>query len=163
VRGDRIENEGDLSMQAGLIHKSLRSPALCIAPNLEAGAAVLHWGGNAFDAAVAAGFVEAVIAPHNCGIGGYAATGVGFLGGCREVVALDANAVAPRAATPTMFPVLASRNPDDYGLATETHKRGPLSVAIPGVLGGPDQGSEAARSARRDAGDLGGRVRPDRL
>ena len=126
-------------MQAGPIRKSLRAPALCVAPNAEAaeaGAAVLHWGGNAFDAAVAAGFMEAVIAPHNCGIGGYAATGVGFLAGRREVVALDANAVAPRAATPTMFPVLAARDPGDYRLATRAHKQGALSVAVPGVLGG---------------------------
>jgi gamma-glutamyltranspeptidase/glutathione hydrolase len=126
-------------MQAGPIRKSLRSPALCVAPDreaAEAGAAVLHWGGNAFDAAVAAGFVEAVISPHNCGIGGYAATGVGFLADRREVVALDANAVAPRAATPTMFPVLAAKDPGDYRLGSKAHKQGALSVAVPGVLGG---------------------------
>jgi gamma-glutamyltranspeptidase/glutathione hydrolase len=119
--------------------RSLRAPALCVAPDIraaEAGADILRRGGNAFDAAVAAGFMEAVVAPHNCGIGGYAATGIGFHARTRRVVALNADAIAPHAATPRMFPVLAGREPNDYRLEGQSHKLGPLSVAVPGVLGG---------------------------
>ncbi len=113
--------------------------ALCVATDLaaaEAGAAVLERGGNAFDAAVAAGFVEAVVSPANCGIGGYGATGVGFQAARGHVIALDADAVAPKAAKAGMFPTLPGRDPNDYRLPDDRHKRGPLSVAVPGVLGG---------------------------
>ena len=109
--------------------------ALCVAARRDsagAGAAALRAGGNAFDAIVAAGFMEAVIAPAMCGIGGYAATGVGFLARSNRLVALDANAVAPRAASPTMFPVIPARDPNRYTLpGTSRHRSGPLSVAVP--------------------------------
>jgi len=121
------------------ISKTLRAPALVVTPDrlaAEAGAAMLCQGGNAFDAAVAAGFMEAVVSPANCGIGGYGASGVGYLAREGKVVALDANAVAPRAATPRMFPVMPTRDPNAYRLVDKRHKQGPLSVAVPGVLGG---------------------------
>jgi gamma-glutamyltranspeptidase / glutathione hydrolase len=119
--------------------KSARAKALCVAADVraaEAGAAILRQGGNAFDAAVAAGFVEAVVAPRSCGIGGYAATGIGFVANTGRLVAIDANAVAPRAATPRMFPVVPGQDANDFRLPEKTHKLGPLSVAVPGVLGG---------------------------
>lgn len=124
---------------APLITKTLQAPALCVAPDVRAanaGAEILTLGGNAFDAMVAAGFMEAVIAPQSSGIGGYGATGIGFHAPTRKVVAIDANAVAPRAATPDMFPVLAGANGKPYRLPNSKHKRGPLSVAVPGVLAG---------------------------
>ena len=39
---------------------------------MEAGAEVLIAGGSAIDAAVTCAFVEGVVNPMNCGIGGYA-------------------------------------------------------------------------------------------
>lgn len=119
--------------------KPVRAHAVCVAPDLlaaEAGAELMRRGGNAFDAAVAAGFVEAVVSPYNCGIGGYAASGVGFVAATGRVVALDANAVAPAAAWPTMFPVVPGSDPNGYRLADDRHRHGPLSVAVPGALGG---------------------------
>jgi gamma-glutamyltranspeptidase/glutathione hydrolase len=93
-------------------------------------------GGNAFDAIVAAGFVESVVSPWNSGIGGYGASGVGYVTGSRSVVAVDANAVAPAAATAAMFPVLPTADPNGLKMPDARHRRGPLSVAVPGVLGG---------------------------
>src|SRR4051812_18612514 len=116
-----------------------RAPALCVSArreSAEAGAAALRAGGNAFDAVAAAGFMEAVIAPSMCGIGGYAATGIGYLAKSGRLVALDANAVAPKAATPSMFPTIPGRDPNRYTFPDARHKTGPLSVAVPGVLGG---------------------------
>ena len=119
--------------------KHLAGKGLCIAPDLRAaeiGAEILHRGGNAFDALIAAAFLEAVISPANCGIGGYAATGIAFDAKTGNVVAIDANAVAPAAAMPEMFPVISSPGSFDYKLPNARHRTGALSVAVPGVLAG---------------------------
>lgn len=121
------------------LNKSLTASALCIATDVraaEAGAAILKQGGNAFDAVAAAGFVMAVVAPHQCGIGGYAVTAIGFEAKTKTIVALDANSVAPQAATPDMFPTVVEADSLEYRLTNDKHKRGPLSVAVPGVLAG---------------------------
>ena len=49
-------------------------PGMITAPQpdaVEAGAKVLADGGNAFDAALACAFVQFVVDPHSCGVGGY--------------------------------------------------------------------------------------------
>ncbi len=119
--------------------KQLAAQGLCIAPDARAaviGAEILQRGGNAFDALIAAAFMETVISPSNCGIGGYAATGIAFDAKAAKVVAIDANAVAPAAATAEMFPVISTPGSFDYKLPDGKHKTGALSVAVPGLLAG---------------------------
>ncbi|WP_151448644.1 gamma-glutamyltransferase family protein [Lacisediminimonas profundi] len=86
------------------------------------GLAVLRAGGNAFDAAVAAAAVLAVVSPHECGLGGdllavvhHAKTG--------RTMALNASGRSPAAAT-------VDRYPDGMPLT------GPRSVSVPGMVGG---------------------------
>jgi len=67
-----------------------------------AGMAVLEAGGNAFDAAVAAGFVLQVTEPHMNGPGGEVPV-IGWSAAEREVFVLDGQGPAPAAATPAAF------------------------------------------------------------
>ncbi|HEX4659831.1 MAG TPA: gamma-glutamyltransferase [Streptosporangiaceae bacterium] len=70
-----------------------------------AGMAVLEKGGNAFDAAVAAGLVLQVVEPHLNGPGGEVPV-IGFDAACGEVFVLDGQGPAPAAATPEAFGAL---------------------------------------------------------
>ena len=70
-----------------------------------AGMAVLEKGGNAFDAAVAAGFVLQVVEPHMSGPGGEVPV-IGFDAGRGEVFVLDGQGPAPAAATLAAFSAL---------------------------------------------------------
>jgi gamma-glutamyltranspeptidase / glutathione hydrolase len=70
-----------------------------------AGMAVLERGGNAFDAAVAAGLVLQVVEPHLNGPGGEVPI-IGYDAGQGEVFVLDGQGPAPAAATPEAFGTL---------------------------------------------------------
>jgi gamma-glutamyltranspeptidase / glutathione hydrolase len=70
-----------------------------------AGLAVLEKGGNAFDAAVAAGFVLQVVEPHLNGPGGEAPV-IGFDAARGEAFVLDGQGPAPAAATLDAFAAL---------------------------------------------------------
>jgi len=70
-----------------------------------AGMAVLEQGGNAFDAAVAAGLVLQVVEPHLNGPGGEVPV-IGYDAGQDEVFVLDGQGPAPAAATPEAFGAL---------------------------------------------------------
>ena len=67
-----------------------------------AGMAVLEKGGNAFDAAVAAGLVLQVVEPHLNGPGGEVPV-IGYDAGEGAVFVLDGQGPAPAAATPQAF------------------------------------------------------------
>ena len=92
-----------------------------------AGMAVLEQGGNAFDAAVAAGFTLQVVEPHLNGPGGDLPALVWPAGRDRPLV-LCAQGPAPRAAT-------IERYRDELGL-TLIPGTGPLAAVVPGAFGG---------------------------
>jgi gamma-glutamyltranspeptidase/glutathione hydrolase len=92
-----------------------------------AGMAVLEQGGNAFDAAVAAGFTLQVVEPHLNGPGGDLPALV-WPAGYERPVALCAQGPAPRAAT-------IERYRDELGLEL-VPGTGPLAAVVPGAFGG---------------------------
>jgi gamma-glutamyltranspeptidase/glutathione hydrolase len=92
-----------------------------------AGMAVLEQGGNAFDAAVAAGFTLQVVEPHLNGPGGDLPALVWPAGYERPVV-LSAQGPAPRAAT-------IERYREELGLEL-VPGTGPLAAVVPGAFGG---------------------------
>jgi gamma-glutamyltranspeptidase/glutathione hydrolase len=91
-----------------------------------AGMAVLEQGGNAFDAAVAAGFTLQVVEPHLNGPGGDLPALVWRAGD--EPVVLCAQGTAPRAATIAQY-----RGELGLELVPGT---GPLAAVVPGSFGG---------------------------
>ncbi len=91
-----------------------------------AGMAVLERGGNAFDAAVAAGFTLQVVEPHLNGPGGDLPAIVWPAGG--EPRVLCAQGPAPAAATITRYR-------DELGLQL-VPGTGPLAAVVPGAFGG---------------------------
>src|SRR5579863_7449536 len=70
-----------------------------------AGMATLEKGGNAFDAAAAAGFVLQVVEPHQNGLGGEVPV-IGYSAGSGEAFVLDGQGPAPAAATLAAFGAL---------------------------------------------------------
>ncbi|HZB32352.1 MAG TPA: gamma-glutamyltransferase family protein [Streptosporangiaceae bacterium] len=91
-----------------------------------AGMSVLERGGNAFDAAVAAGFVLQVVEPHLNGPGGEVPILL-WDETAQEVSVVCGQGVAPAAATIERFA--------DLGLAL-VPGTGPLAATVPGAVGG---------------------------
>jgi gamma-glutamyltranspeptidase/glutathione hydrolase len=90
----------------------------------EAGVRVLKAGGNAIDAAVAAWAVQGLTEPHMTGLGGDAFILI-YLAKTREVKFINATGQAPMAATVDFYKSKGGL-PED----------GPLSVIVPGAVGG---------------------------
>jgi len=91
----------------------------------QAGMATLERGGNAFDAAVAAGFVLQVVEPHLNGLGGEVPI-VGWVAVEDRPVVVCGQGVAPAAARPKVFA--------DLGLSM-VPETGLLPACVPGAFG----------------------------
>ncbi|MEE9198833.1 MAG: gamma-glutamyltransferase [Dehalococcoidia bacterium] len=103
----------------------------------EAGLEMLRQGGNAIDAAVAAGFVGAVVEPMMTSIGGCGYMLVHLAGEAKTLV-VDFGPRAPKAATPDMYQVEGSAI-EDIGLQNVRFSEniyGYRSVTVPGSVAG---------------------------
>ena len=94
----------------------------------DAGASVLHKGGNAVDAAIAAAIATCVADPSNVGLGGY---GGYMLAQCRG-----------ERARCIQFPLCAPSNRSPQALVVDYPESGPACSSVPNVVGG------LARAAR---------------
>ena len=114
-----------------------------------AGVKVLQEGGNAVDAALAAGFVMAVVKPESCGPGGDLFALV-FMKRNGKVEAINSSGPAPAKASIDYF--------REQGLKS-IPTSGPLSVAVPGAVDGwlelhSKYGTKDLRRLTSDAIDL---------
>lgn len=105
---------------------------------VEAGARVLQAGGNAVDAAVTAAFVQGIVDPQMCGIGGYMLVALHRVGDTAPV-GIDAPALAGSKTTPDMWDNLViGPNPDGWGyfLQGKVNDAGYTSICTPGWVKG---------------------------
>jgi gamma-glutamyltranspeptidase/glutathione hydrolase len=121
-----------------------RSRGMIVAPQAlaaEEGREVLRRGGNAVDAAVTTAFVQGVIDPHMCGIGGSGVMVV-YEAASGSVTVLDFYARAGSGVRPDQWEGLFIREAADrYGYVLEgwVNDAGYQSVGVPGTVAGLDE------------------------
>src|SRR5260221_517055 len=104
----------------------------------EVGAEMLAAGGNAVDAAVAAGFALAAIEPWNSGLGGIGYMLV-YLAKENRVEVVAFGRVSPRSLDPADFPLSGGFAGDLFAwpaVKEDRNVHGPLSFAVPGEVDG---------------------------
>ncbi|MBN1399985.1 MAG: gamma-glutamyltransferase family protein, partial [Anaerolineae bacterium] len=116
-------------------------PSMIVAPQplaVEEGAKVLMSGGNAIDAAATSAFVQSVLDPHSCGIGGYAILSMHLARGAAQgAVSWDAPALAGSKVKADMWANAVLRpNPDGWGyfLVDKVNDLGYRSICTPGTV-----------------------------
>ncbi len=105
---------------------------------VDAGARVLADGGNAVDAAVTAAFVQMVLTPRSCGVGGFGMMNI-HSGSTQQEIVLDFHGKAGARAEPDMWVNEVIReNPSGYGytMKDQVNERGYRSVTTPGTVAG---------------------------
>ena len=105
---------------------------------VDAGVNVLSNGGNAVDAAVAAAFVQMVVTPRSCGVGGFGMMNIHTSAAAQEVV-LDFHGKAGAKVEPDMWEnEIVRENPSGYGytLKDQVNDRGYKAVTTPGTVAG---------------------------
>eukprot|EP01037_Dinobryon_pediforme_P002151 gene2151-2188_t len=103
---------------------------------VEAGADVLRVGGSAVDAVLACAFVQGVVDPLMCGIGGLGVMQVHDPRTGQQIV-LDGLSTCPAACTPEMWEAIYEGEcPDGYGYMLRGHvnELGHSAVTTPGIL-----------------------------
>ncbi|MEZ4868643.1 MAG: gamma-glutamyltransferase family protein [Caldilineaceae bacterium] len=101
---------------------------------VEEGAKVLRKGGNAIDAAVTCAFVQAILDPQMCGIGGYALLSL-YSAQENRFIAIDGPALAGAKVSEAMWADRVIRpNPDGWGyfLQGRVNDAGYTSICTPG-------------------------------
>ena len=117
---------------------------LVAAPQAEAayeGARVLTDGGNAADALVTAAFVQGVVDPHRCGIGGFGCATLFFNepAGSGRSLSIDFHGRAGSLARPDVWADLfEDETPDGFGYLVEgkVNDVGYQAVTVPGMVAG---------------------------
>ncbi|MCZ4352723.1 gamma-glutamyltransferase [Roseovarius aestuarii] len=116
-----------------------RSKAMIVAPQPEAahaGAEVLANGGNAMDAALACAFVQGVVDPLMCGIGGFGLMNVYDPTTGRQTIWSGLGS-CPKAATDTMWEdIYLGETSDGFGFITKdfVNEAGATAVTTPPIL-----------------------------
>lgn len=103
---------------------------------VEAGAATLRAGGNAVDAAIAAGLVAGVVDPQMCGIAGFGNLQV-YLPAAGVHRCIDFHAKSPLATKPDQWEdLIVGETRDGFGFILDGHVNdvGYQAVATPGSL-----------------------------
>jgi len=106
---------------------------------VEEGAKVLMRGGNAIDAAVTCAFVQMIVSPQMCGVGGYTLLTLYRAQEPDQPVSLDAPALAGSRTSPEMWrDALLRPSPGGWGyfLKGRVNTLGYTSICIPGAVKG---------------------------
>ncbi|MBI3861780.1 MAG: gamma-glutamyltransferase family protein [Planctomycetia bacterium] len=117
-------------------------PAMISAPQplaVEEGAKALMRGGNAYDAALVCAFMQFVLDPHSCGLGGYLLLTHHRAGSGQPQQILDAPAVAGSRVTPEMWEKqVLGPNPGGWGffLKDKVNDNGYQSICLPAIVRG---------------------------